>query len=643
MKFNSRYSSVLLSMVVHTLILLMMGMFTYAVDDADYMLVIETVFDDEERDEEEFVQKLDQQKEIAETVNLIAGSVSTNIGGSEGPLSRQDPVEVNDVVREPDFQVPVMLQEMPAEEMLTNDLGEGVITGEVGAVVQGYGAALDRLTRELMRMMRTHKLTVVWLFDESESMKDDQQALRDRLYRVYEELRLVEKTPEAAGFKAGTKLDDVLLTSITSFGASWKFHTPQATADIRKLMTAIDRVPVDRTGEENMCQAMLQAIDKYKGVIRGGRKLVLVVVSDESGDDGKRVEEVIQKARQVRTPVYFLGRESVFGTLYAYKRWQHPDTKRWHLLPVRRGPETPFAEQLQYDGYGRRNDSHMSGFGPYEQVRIARDTGGIFFQLPHEEADLNNFDDRRNEMLNLREYLPSLDSRRVYAEQRDRSEFRKAIWDVIKSLNPYDPERTAALQIPSGHLPLDPEQFRPRTKEWFSQVMSVVKILGRAQQRLENVRSQRDHEPSLRWRANFDIIDAQLYAYRVRLFQYALALDQYSQSVPTRKFRNPKANHWSVQQGRAKLLMPTRKQEEQISKFLGTPFTGETLKKSHQRALRQLAKVREEHPGSPWSRRAEWELRRNFGVAFGEHFHDPKFQQRRRNPNQPKPSPPPKL
>ena len=42
------------------------------------------------------------------------------------------------------------------------------------------------MTQELIRMMRSNRLHVVWLFDESESMKDDQQDLKARIAEALE-------------------------------------------------------------------------------------------------------------------------------------------------------------------------------------------------------------------------------------------------------------------------------------------------------------------------------------------------------------------------------------------------------------------------------------------------------------------------
>ena len=68
--------------------------------------------------------------------------------------------------------------------------GGGMIGGDVTYETSDVGAALDQLAREILRHLGQHKLTVVWLFDESESMKDDQKAIREKFDRVASELKV---------------------------------------------------------------------------------------------------------------------------------------------------------------------------------------------------------------------------------------------------------------------------------------------------------------------------------------------------------------------------------------------------------------------------------------------------------------------
>ena len=197
MTFKRRQSSSLLfSVGVHAIVVTILAVLTRPLVLGETQAILETIMSPEERDREEFEKELDDSEKIAETMNFTAGAgsiQSTQVGGSDAPLAQQTKVELDQVVKEPDVQVRLADANLPGLDQLGDDLGEAEVTGEVGALVEGYGAALDRLTQELLRLLRTDKLLAVWMFDESESMKDDQEELKGRLHRVYEELKLVKE------------------------------------------------------------------------------------------------------------------------------------------------------------------------------------------------------------------------------------------------------------------------------------------------------------------------------------------------------------------------------------------------------------------------------------------------------------------
>lgn len=639
MKIRQSASPFLVSTVVHGLLLLVLWQIVMSVPQDEQVFDLESVILDEDRDIEDVVQELDQQTESATTMNFVSGSASKAVGGSNAPLAKQQAIEIEDTIDNPDVKVQIATQNLPGADVLSQDLGEAEVTGEVGAIVEGYGDALDRLTQELIRMLRSDKLLVVWMFDESESMKDDQQEIRGRLKRVYEELHIVEKDEAAAGSKKNLK--DVLLTAITSFGETQHKQTPKPTGNPDELMTAIDKIPIDKTGKENLCASIVEVVKEYKMMAaRAKRKLVLVIVSDESGDDGTGVEDALREARGAKSPIYILGRESVFGSLYAHVRWRQPQTGRLFYLPIRRGPETPFAEQMQYNGFRRRRDSHISGFGPYEQVRLCKMTNGIFFQLPGEQENLNELDDRENTALNLREYLPDLSSRPNYQRHRDSSKFRKAIWDVIVMLNPYNP-RAKGLELP------DPQQTRerfnttlasygPKVQQRLQQIKAILSVMQQARRHLASVKDLRDSEPSRRWRANYDLISAQLLWYQVRLFEYAIGLEQFARKgVPARLKENPKHNRWYIREDPSEFVLPDELQQ----KLLGV--TPDELEQVRDNAIEGLEAVKKLHAGTPWSRRAEWELKRKTGVQFRTYYQPP--PKPTKSKPRPKPPAPPKL
>ena len=80
---------------------------------------------------------------------------------------------------------------LPSMSALNRDLSGGNrISGDVGRPADDYGEALDQLAREILAHLAKSRVTVLWMFDESGSMKDDQRTLRDRFDRVVGELKV---------------------------------------------------------------------------------------------------------------------------------------------------------------------------------------------------------------------------------------------------------------------------------------------------------------------------------------------------------------------------------------------------------------------------------------------------------------------
>ena len=68
-------------------------------------------------------------------------------------------------------------------------------------------------------------------------------------------------------------------------------------------------------------------VDHYSGLIRKDRRLLIVLVTDESGDDGAYVEEARQALKKHKVPLYVIGRQSLFGYPWAHHRYVDPVTK----------------------------------------------------------------------------------------------------------------------------------------------------------------------------------------------------------------------------------------------------------------------------------------------------------------------------
>jgi len=606
--------AVFTSLIVHLGVIIMLGLiFVVAAVVADPPQ-FEAIT---EREQEVITQIVDNSTVPSTNMSAPSQSVAAVQAGHTSAISSPvaTPTLDTEVAAESEISVAVgplaLVEGVPAATM-SMELPEGT-PGDPQSVVDSVDEAMDRITQEILGMMAKNKVLVVWLFDESESMKDDQQEIKGKIERVYQELGLLGKTK-----------GDVLMTGVASYGKDLHIHSQQPTGDPETVRKYIDAVPVDESGEEQMCFAVGKTINYFSKFARG-RQMAVILVTDESGDSATNyqlLEPTIAEAKKARSRIYVLGREAVFGYPYAYMRWQDPKTQINYWLRIDRGPETAFVEQLQTDGFWRRFDAHASGFGPYEQSRMARETGGIFFMLPSPETNLVRRDDRKYALARLRPYMPNLEDRDSYAKDRDRSEMRKTLWKVINDLNPWQNDVINMRE----HFSMDDAEFRQQALKEMEDARKYVIYLDAAEKALEKLAEQRRKETYPRWQANYDLIYAQVLAYKVRIYQYGAYLQWWLDNPDKRpkksiKPPNPRTTltRWDIR---------TRKE------VIPTPnFPKEELDKYIAKSSELFKKVIADHAGTPWESRAKYELSRGFGVHLVQEWDDPR---RGRNVNLPK-------
>lgn len=618
---------IIISIVVHAALLGAMAFYKLSMNNEQDVVAVETVIADE-RAQQEFEQDLSTDMSVSENLSVQSGGmVTTKLGAAASQPTAQTKIETSEAIQDPDVTVTTIADiSVPGLGEIALDLGEGEVSGEVGARVEGYGAAMHRITQELVRMMKKEPVMAVWLFDASNSLKDDRKEISDNFHKIYEELNIAKEQATTKKMRYAA-----LETMICSYGADIKKLLPKPTDELADIRKAIDLIKEDESGTENTFSSISKVIDEYAAAAaRSDRKLAIIVLTDETGDDERLLEEVIAKTERAKSPVYFLGREAIFGYPYTRVRWVDPEPPNLvHWIRVDRGPETAFPECLQYDGFHGRWDSASSGFGPYGQVRLAKRSGGIFFLLNSKEENLagrmsrmqRKFDD-----LAMKEYEPLLLARREYEATRSKSKFRQTIWQVIVALNPhdgYDPQ----LNIRREHYPMDPAEFKEEAGAQFAKTVRAMAKVQEAINLLESIKDLRAEEREPRWRASYDLAYAQLLSYRVRQFQLLLALDKHAKDAP--KPKDPKANEWNVRNV-GQMLPPDEKQ------IKATKVDMEELEKQRKQAIAMYNQVIKDHPGTPWAQRAQAEKGWGFGIAFTERFWDPKYNDARYRARVPK-------
>lgn len=604
-------------MVVNLVFLIVLGLIhTGSPPKPDVPLIEATV---DERDVEEVVQRLQTDLKPATQLNPTA-SVAAAGGGIAGVTAAatvQPPKLATTVVDRPTsvtVDVGVVNTFTTSGKSFVAAVPQGTL-GEALTTADGYGEAMDILTQEILNRLARGKVLVVWVFDQSLSMKDDQQEIRERLEKVYAELGL-----------SSTVKGDALSTAVVSFGKDYAVHTQRPTNIMDDIRKAIDAVPVDESGEEMTCLAIGKAVTGFRSFAAsgGGRQMMVVVVTDESGnqqDNITSLEPCINVCKDAKASVYMLGREAVFGYPYAHMNW--PVTipavgggsiTRNFVVPVERGPETPFVEMLQTEGFNKRTDAHPSGFGPYEQVRIARETGGMFLMLPTPEAAVFRRDTTVFSFEQMRPYLPDLRSRDTYAKEREYKPLQALIWKVINDLNPYKPEIGAHINL-RMNFSADRSALSREIDTELGKAQRYVEYLTLAEKAMREARKFRDREKSPRWRAHYDLILAQIVAYKARVYEYGAYLTAFRQNPKPVDPPTPVKVHGGWQMREAAKTVADK-----------------TTKPLVEDATAMFREIQKEYAGTPWATRADYELRRGFGVElFPTYF----------NPNPPPPGPAP--
>jgi von Willebrand factor type A domain len=473
--------------------------------------------------------------------------------------------------------------------------GGGKIAGDPIFDVKEIGVALDQLAREILRHLKDHKLTVVWLFDESTSMQDDQRSILEKFDRVSSELKL--------NIEPGKKSAGALNHAVVGFGLGIDYVLEKPRDDIDQIGRAIKHLKIDQTGVENTMRALRDVVEHYSNLIKKDRRLLIVLVTDESGDDGADVEEARQALKKYKVPLYVIGRQSLFGYPFAHHQFIDPVTKDVYHPLIRRGPETADLEIYQWDGLFERWDEQPSGFAPYELARLTKDSGGIYFVLPSEEFMRVRKREQAYSITQLKEYLPEYDNRLTYVEKRSSSPLRQMLHAIVMESKNFIHRRDYPIE--SGELVKAALQEGERASVKLNLLLEI-------QRRLESLAKVREREPEKRWQAHYDLMLAQTVAFEVKAYEYRALMASIVKAPPAPK-RQPGPDMvvtWVVNHSKAPLAAKN-----------------ETAKK-YAEAERLLKQVIARHPKTPWADLAQDALDRGLSVKFDEWHHNPKYYER---------------
>lgn len=495
--------------------------------------------------------------------------------------------------------------------------------GTVGEGTSGAAGAVDRLTFEILQSMEERPTLVVWLFDQSGSLHRQRKEIRDRFDRVYDELGIAAKARKedpkeiAARRRRGMDHDALLLNSVIGFGEKVTLYTETPTEDAEEIKQIVDNIETDSSGVERVFTAVKTAADQYKSlrVSRGGngpqRNVLLIVVTDERGDDEQQVEEAIEICRKHGMPVHVIGVPAPFGRQETLVKYVDPDPKydqtpQW--ASVDQGPETflPERVQLPFTANFEEEPTIDSGFGPYALTRLSYETGGIYFNV-HPNRNVARRVSRRDivayasdmeyffDPTAMSRYRPDYLSPRDYVTKVKASPLRNALVSAAQ-MKPV----TGITRPQLRFVVQDQARLSAALTRAQQDAARLEQPLNRMAMTLEPGLKHRDSEESLRWRAGYDLAMGRVLAQKVRTETYNAMLAKAKLGM---NFEKEKNNTW--------VLEPS----DEIT-------VGSKWKREAETARMLLQTVVDEHPGTPWELLAKKELEVPIGWTWTEEFTD---------------------
>ena len=486
-----------------------------------------------------------------------------------------------------------------------------VVKGAAGVGTTGAMGAIDRITHEILLSLEERKTLVVWLFDQSGSLQQQREQIYERLDRIYEELGVVE----ASGNPAFKKHDDKpLLTSVIAFGKEVSEHIQTPTDNLEEIKKAVAAIDRDDSGVEMVFSAVYMAANKYKSYRQRDantgepkRNVMLVVFTDEVGDDQEGLEHTIKIARRFELPIYVVGVPAPFGRKETLVKWVDPDptydqSPQWGR--VTQGPESFLPERIKLHFAGTREDEDPidSGYGPYSLTRLCYETGGIFFAV-HPNRNVRRAV-KRDETAELaahikyffdpqimRKYRPDYVSLDEYRRRLLSNKSRAALVQAAQ-MSWVTPMESPRMRFPKRSEADLSNQLTEAQKE----SAKLEPKVGAVYETLKMGESDRFNEQNLRWKAGYDLAMGRVMAVKVRTESYNAMLAQAKRGM---KFQNSKNDTWQ--------LRPA-----------DTISVGSQLEKVADRAREYLERVIDDHAGTPWALLAQRELKVPLGWEWRE-------------------------
>ena len=471
------------------------------------------------------------------------------------------------------------------------------VKGDVGVGTTGASGAVDRLTIEIAAALEQRPTLVCWVFDKSVSLATQRKEIAARLDRVFDEL----------GMNKTENNRPDLMNMVFAYGARVGQLTAKPTAAGADVVSAIQNIPIDDSGVEMTFTAIRAAAERAKFLQRGQarRNVMIVVFTDEVGNDQHLADQTAQICRTQGVPVYVVGVPAPFGMRQVEMKFvefdpKYAGTEEWAV--VDQGPETLYPEFVRI--HQREVEEPIdSGFGPFSLSKLCAATGGIYFAVHPNRATRGRVAEeavapmasrlrRFFDPAALKEYRPDyVTAAKIDRMLTDNKAKQALVMAAGRShVAPMESPQVEFPRVDDGELVL---QFNEAQKVAARLAPKIDALLGI----LSSGAADRDKIVEKRWQAGYDLAIGRVMAMKIRTDAYNIMLAQAKAGM---KFKDPKNDTW--------VLRPS----DDVS------ATGSQTDKLAKQARMYLQRVVKDHPGTPWAFMAAEELQTPLGYAWAE-------------------------
>ncbi len=454
-------------------------------------------------------------------------------------------------------------------------------------------AAVQKITAIIQDSVDIGPTLVVWIIDRTPSAKDIVREVANAAQNFYE-------SPQVGEWSAAEAKP--LLTAIATFDNDAQFTLDPPASDWQQVQKAFASIKPSSAPREMTFGAIKKALEKYLPMrTRERRELLFVVVTNEAGDDPQVALELLEPTRRQAIPVYVIGLPAPWGQTSPFaKDTKTTEPPKDDNTPTV-GPESLHSERVDIAPWAsspaaKANiDLVDSGFGPFALQRLCRTSRGQFFALRgHKGIGAKTwpsggelrFDDKVVGKY-APDYVPEAEYKKLLAENKARA----ALSEAAKL------PKVALEGTPGSRFPKEAEA-KMAQKMSAAQQFSARNLppVERLCDLLMHGEADRAKLTSPRWQAQFDLAIGRALAMRARL-------DGYNSMIAALKrgktFQNAESKAWVL---------------ESADNF----ETESTIKKMADKAKMYLERVVQEHPGTPWAKIAELELKTPLGWAWKE-------------------------